>query len=84
MTHIYISVALQMSQNGGGCDRGLWTAISRDYKPWPKCSHSNHVKWWTDRNDRSSEKNQIKTQLKNQMNTLHEKLKLKNITEGEE
>merc|ERR1719410_3214982 len=40
-------VAKQMIENGGGCERGLFASISHDRKPWPICSHSNHMSWWS-------------------------------------
>lgn len=57
VTNYIFLVAKQMSENGGGCERGLFTSISHDRKPWPICSHSNHMSWWS--KDELNEQNNI-------------------------
>ena len=57
VTNYIFLVAKQMIENGGGCERGLFTSISHDRKPWPMCSHSNHLSWWS--KDKLNEQNNI-------------------------
>ena len=57
VTNYTFLVAKQMTENGGGCERGLFTSISHDRKPWPMCSHSNHLSWWS--KDKLNEQNNI-------------------------
>lgn len=57
VTNYILIVAKQMVENGGGCSRGLFTSISHDRQPWPICSHSNHLSWWS--KDEPNEQNNI-------------------------